>query len=401
MESFGEALRRLRGDRSLRAVAALASCGKSYVSDLERGRRHPTLQTARALDDALGADGELVALAETRPGMPPFDQADALQAGLEEVLATGPLADSSLDEIEWAVQRHGRATRYRTEAEHFTELLAEFQDLRLLLTRRHSPTARRRLLVASAHMSGLTALTLLKVGDGRALSWWRTARKAAAAAEDRATLSWACAQEAYQSYYSGDLHGAVELAARAQHLAGGLPCVGPALAAPLQARAHARLGDGEAATRALAAAETALSHLPHQDRIGSAFGYNEAQLRFHAGNALTHLGRTAQARDELAQADRLYPAAEHMDRALVALDMAVCTALEGDPAAAADQAARTVTTLSPEHRTALIVYRARDVAATVPPGAREVHEVRALREILALPQGDTERGGGDQHGSAR
>lgn len=393
-ETFGEALRRIRGRHSLRDVATLAACGKSHISDLENGRRRPTAQTARALDEALGAQGELIALAEAAHASP-LEQADALQAGLHEALAAGPLADGSLDEIEWTVERHGRATRYRPETAHFPDLLADFHDLRLLLTRRHPAPARRRLLVAAARMSGLTALTLLKLGDERSLSWWRTARKIAAAADDRATLSWAYAQEAYQSFYSGDFYGAVELAVRSQQLAGGLPCVGPALAAPLEARAHARLGHAEAADQALAAAETALDRLPVCEQIGSAFGYNESQLRFHAGNTLTHLGDTRRARAEQARALELYPEAEQMDRALVALDSAMCTALDGDPATAADQATRTIVGLAPEHRTALIICRARDVTTRVPPGAREVHEARALREIPALPPGEMEHGHGD------
>lgn len=399
-ETFGDALRRWRGARSLRAVATLASCGKSYVAGLEANQRHPSAEMARALDDALGAGGELVALAAARRGRSPIEQADALQAGLDEVLVAGPLADSSLDEIEWTVARHGRATRYRPEREHFPELLADFQDLRILLAHRHPPSARNRLLVATARMSGLTALTLLKVGDNRAASWWRTARKAAAAADNRATLSWVYAQEAYQSYYSGDLHGAVELASRSQHLASGTPCVGPALAAPLAARAHAQLGHPDYTTHALAAAETALQRLPADDQIGSAFGYSESQLRFHAGNALTHLGETTRARAELRRAMELYPVAEQMDRALVSLDLAMCTVTDGESAVAADQAARTLVGLEPAHRTALIIYRARQVADTVPPGAREVHEVRALREILALPPGEMERAGGDQQGDS-
>ncbi|WP_338699224.1 helix-turn-helix transcriptional regulator [Streptomyces sp. Q6] len=399
-ESFAEALRRWRGERSLRDVADLASCSKSLISYLEKGIRQPTAQIARALDDALRAGGELSALAGVRTGQSPIEQADALQAGLHEVLAAGPLGDSSLDEIDWTIARHGRATRYRPEAVHFPELLADFQDLRVLLTHRHPPAVRRRLLVGAARMSGLTALTLLKLGDDRAASWWRTARTAAASAEDRTTLSWAYAHEAYQLYYTGDLYGAVELAMRAQQVAGGLPCVGPALAAPLEARAHARLGDGESAARALVSAETALGRLPEDEQIGSAFGYNESQLRFHAGNALTHLGETGRAREELSRAAELYPTAERMDRALVALDTAMCTVMDGDPANAADQVTRTLVGLHQEHRTALIIYRAQQVADTVPPGAHGVHEVRALREILALPPGEMERTRGDQHGDS-
>ncbi|WP_343950064.1 helix-turn-helix transcriptional regulator [Nonomuraea longicatena] len=61
-ESFGEALRHLRhqAGMSIRYLAQLAVCGKSYVSDLENGRRIPSLAIATALDRALGADGKLL-----------------------------------------------------------------------------------------------------------------------------------------------------------------------------------------------------------------------------------------------------------------------------------------------------------------------------------------------------
>lgn len=395
-ETFGQALRRLRGSRSVRDVAQLASCGKSYVSDLELGKRAPTTDIARVLDRALDADGQLIALADRRPDADPLTQADALQRGLTEDFAAGPLTEFGADEVEYTVARHGRATRYRAEGELLPELLADFGDLRLKLAGRQAPPVRKRLLVAAAQMSGLMALTLLKLGDSRARAWWRTGRTAAAAAEDRATLSWMYAQEAYQLYYGADIEGAVELACRAQVLAGGLPCVGPALAAPLEARALARLGRGGEAAAALGAAEVALERLPAEHQVGSAFGYSESQLRFHAGNAWTHLGETRRAREEQARALELYPESDHMDRALVHLDHAMCMAADGDAAGAAQHATHTVVGMPPSRRSALIIYRANDVAARV-PGARTVPEVRVLREILALPPG--ERGSsGDQSG---
>ncbi|MEV5412124.1 helix-turn-helix transcriptional regulator [Thermopolyspora sp. NPDC052614] len=67
-ESFGQALRRLRGDLSIRELARRANCGKSYVCDLEQDRRSPSGQVAMALDKALGAGGLLVALAASGYG---------------------------------------------------------------------------------------------------------------------------------------------------------------------------------------------------------------------------------------------------------------------------------------------------------------------------------------------
>lgn len=386
-ETFGQALRRLRGPRSIRDVAALASCGKSYVSDLELGKRRATPEIARVLDHVLGAEGELIALAKQPPDADPVDQADALQQGLVEDLTAGPLTGQGIDEVEYTVARHGRATRYRAEVELLPELLADFGDLRLRLKGRQSAPTRKRLLIAAAQMSGLMALTLLKLGDARSRAWWRTGRSAAAAAEDRATLSWIYAQEAYQLFYNRDIHGAVELACRAQQLAGGLPCVGPALAAPLEARAAALLGRPGAAADALHRAAQALERLPRPERTASAFGYSESQLRFHSGNAWTHLGDTARAREEHGRALELYPEADHMDRALIDLDLAMCLAVEGDAAGAAQRATATVVGLPPSLRSALIIYRAGDVAAKVPE-ALAVSEVRVLREVLALPPGE-------------
>jgi transcriptional regulator with XRE-family HTH domain len=64
-ETFGEALRRLRQERglSLRALAKLAPLDYGYLSKIENGHRHGTLPVARAVDKALEANGELVAIA--------------------------------------------------------------------------------------------------------------------------------------------------------------------------------------------------------------------------------------------------------------------------------------------------------------------------------------------------
>jgi helix-turn-helix protein len=62
---FSELLRHLRADRgiSLSELGRRASYSLGYIWDLENARRRPKPAVAAALDDALGANGALVALA--------------------------------------------------------------------------------------------------------------------------------------------------------------------------------------------------------------------------------------------------------------------------------------------------------------------------------------------------
>ncbi|MEV4895680.1 helix-turn-helix domain-containing protein, partial [Nonomuraea sp. NPDC055795] len=59
---FSAELRRLRGDRglSLAQLSALTHYSRGYLSNVENGRKPPTLDLARSLDEALGAGGALL-----------------------------------------------------------------------------------------------------------------------------------------------------------------------------------------------------------------------------------------------------------------------------------------------------------------------------------------------------
>jgi len=386
-ETFGQTLRRLRGDLSIRDVANRAKCGKSYVSALEHDRRTPSPAVVIALDEALDARGELIAAARqsSRPSV--LERAEELRRGMTDVLASGGMSDAGIEEWGHVVGRHGRATRYRPEADLLADLLSDFSDLLQVLEHRHPAAVRRKLGVVAAHLSGLVALTLLKLGDSRSRDWWRTGRAAAAAAEDRAAQSWMYAQESYALYYGGDMIGAIELAQRAQSIAGGEPYVGAALAASLEARAHAVLGDRDAAEYALRRAEEALERLDPDLITASAFGYSESQLRFHAGNTWTHLRESGRAWREQQRALELYPKEEHTDRTLIHLDWALCLAHDGDIAAAAAHATTALVALPHEHRSSLIIDRARHLTNSGSASRLKLSEVQVLKEILALPVG--------------
>jgi transcriptional regulator with XRE-family HTH domain len=66
---FGEVVREVRNRRGLsqEKLAELADLDRTFVSMIERGKRHPTLETAKSLAKALGVPlSTMIASAERR-----------------------------------------------------------------------------------------------------------------------------------------------------------------------------------------------------------------------------------------------------------------------------------------------------------------------------------------------
>ncbi|MFF4409522.1 helix-turn-helix domain-containing protein [Streptomyces sp. NPDC001404] len=85
-QTFATELRRLRGTMTLRDLARRACCSKSLIYDLEHERRSPTPQIARALDNALGAGGKLVLLAEAQRQRSSEEDATAPRSAVDDLL---------------------------------------------------------------------------------------------------------------------------------------------------------------------------------------------------------------------------------------------------------------------------------------------------------------------------
>ncbi|WP_248823141.1 hypothetical protein [Frankia umida] len=275
---------------------------------------------------------------------------------------------ASLDDWDLLVAAHGRATRYQPARLLLDDLTTDFTDLSEAFARPHPASVTRRLTRTIAQMAGLISLTLLKLGARHAArSWGRTARLAADEAGDPALSSWVRAQDAYTIFYTFDVRQAALVAQQAQAAAGRTVCVGAVLAAALEARAHAILGHPTDADTAITRAETILSALTPDDTTDSAFGYNEAQLRFHHGNALTHLHDSRRAGEAQRRALELYPTDDYLDRALVHLEQAACLLHDGEIAAGASHAAQVLLDLPAQQRDGIIVSRAREIAQAVTP----------------------------------
>lgn len=101
---FAARFRELKTERevSYRGLAARTFCSTSYLQELAAGKKTPSPKVARAIDDALGAGGELVALASAEQAAEAWPLADGWQRDDSERLAhvltsETPTADNAFD----------------------------------------------------------------------------------------------------------------------------------------------------------------------------------------------------------------------------------------------------------------------------------------------------------------
>jgi tetratricopeptide (TPR) repeat protein len=309
---------------------------------------------------------------------------NALETMRQDLLASLQSYDdtgSTVEDWEQTALLYGRATRNTPPAILLKDLTADFFELSGCLKKRQSARQQRRLCYVTAQFAGLVSLLLTNVDQyAAARSWGRLARLAADDAADPCLASWVRAQDAYALFYEGrNYRAAIDIAQHAQHISDGRQCAGVALAAALEARASAIIGDTTQTVAAIARAEDALSALD-TDSQPSAFGYNEAQLRFHEGNAFTHLQLTDRAWKAQGRALELYPASDTLDRTLVHLDHATTLAATGETDEAATYATTKLLELQPHQRTDLIMIRARHLLNTLKdrPTSPAVQELHAL-----------------------
>lgn len=385
----------IRCDAALRTDGALARQHlqiDALVGELRRDVRPAveSMASVMSTDDHPVAHVRQADARELAGGFAPgMAQVERLRRSVNDLVSSTSTPDASLDDWERTVLRHGRATRDRPANRMLADLAADVAEVYRLIELRQSATSMRRLVRVAAQLAGLMSLTLLKdKQNAAARAWARTARAAAVEAGDPAVLAWVLAQDAYAMFYDGQLREAVDIAGRAMAAAGADGGVARALASALTARACAVHGDRGAAFSAISSTERTLDRLATEDLESSAFGYNEAHLRFHHGNALTHLGLS---REAIALQDRaldLYPADDYLDRALVRLDRAACFVHLGDLDTAMDQAISTLLSLTSAQRSGLVTGRARQVVASVPPAHRRLPSVRDAVDAVRSAEED-------------
>ncbi|RBQ17566.1 XRE family transcriptional regulator [Spongiactinospora rosea] len=370
--------------------------GKIVVVAAEQGEARPAppgrlayVEPVPAVPDTvMGDDTERRALfhhALLRPEMGlsgrMLAEVEHTRQGLDRTLAATTVTEDQLDMLDEQVVRYRREYITSAPLPMLYRLMLELADVRRLTAVRQPAAAQRRLLNATTMLALLAADALMKLGDTRqAHAWYGTARTASDDMGDLRLRALVRAQQAMLPYYYGDLGETVRLAREARMLAGTAPSSPAALGAAAEARALARMGEHKAARIALAEAEQIFSRMPREGGEHLAFHFSERRLHFYRTCTLIELGEADQVDDWATGASGPYT----IDPALIMLDQATRLAREGNVRDACALAEKALADVPPEHRTSIVLNRARALLAGVPP---DQHRLASVRHLNAMIEG--------------
>ncbi|MEV7008088.1 helix-turn-helix transcriptional regulator [Streptosporangium sp. NPDC051022] len=296
---------------------------------------------------------------------------------LDRTLAVTTVTEEQLDRLDEQVLRYRREYITSAPLPMLYRLMLELCDVRTLTAARQPAMTQRRLLSATVMLALLSADALMKLGDTRqAHAWYGTARTASDDMGDLRLRALVRAQQAMLPYYYGDLAETVRLAREARMLAGSAPSSPAALGAAAEARALARMGEHKAARVALAEAERIFARMPPEGHDHLAFRFSERRLQFYRLGTLIELGEEV---DWTPGPSGAYA----IDPALLLLDQAAHQARDGKVDEACHLAEKALLQVPPEHRTSIVLSRARAVLSEVPTARQRAMVVRRLADLLA------------------
>lgn len=367
-------------DTTLARAPAEAQARFTALLDRARGdreRTHPPVD---------GPPSNPVESTSSRPS-DLLTELDSARRRIAETLSDGG-AKPRLDVIEERIADHLAVYTRSSPTEILQPLLYDIHEIQDLISMRQPALIQVRLSESTSALSLLVADALMKLGEiSRASYWYSTARTAADDTHNNQLRALVHAQEAMLPYYFGRVARAVELARTARALTA-KPNDTLALATAAEARGLARLGDQDGARSALTAAWDLVEAL-EPGPAERAFQFDDKRLFLYASSTLTHLGDTDRARDVQRQALDKYDQETDsiIDPALIRLDAAVCAGLDGDVDEACGVAAQTVTSLPDDHRTEIVIAKAKAVVPAIPSRHQGHRAVEQLRELLT-EQGD-------------
>lgn len=334
---LGATMRHWRDDvrqLSQRDIAGVVHVDHTMISAWERATSRPDISSVRAIDEALGADGQITALhifiaeldrlrrSKTDINPPvreeddverrallqiltvlgagagvPASAVDALHAGLRQI--TGHASENGADDWEQTAWDYAQGVWTEPPGSRVTDLAGDIRALDQVLARTQAPAEHATLLRVYAQLTAFMALDLSETSRPRAC-WrsWRVARSVADASGDRELSVWVRAREASDSFYLGRPGPVTDtLLDEAVRLADGRPCPGLNTALKTRACIFAAQGRADLTREVLGELKGAYERLPAavtDDHI-SVWGVPLESIQFTEAFALTKLGDTTAA----------------------------------------------------------------------------------------------------------
>lgn len=376
-ERFAAELHRLRTERGLsyRGLAELANQGKSYIEDLEKGRKPPNTAVAANLDKALGADGRLAAT--LRPAVDNDAEAELEAIELARRVTASDVSTETLDRLERAADAMAMAYATTPPEQLLPRVRRHLDYVGALVDARKTLAQHQRLLVIGGWFAVLRAtlhIDLRQTAAGDA--YLQTAAELAEQTGQREIAAWCLETKAWDVLTSGDFRQALQLSRHAQAVA---PAGGSALiqATAQEGRAWARLGDRRETGRVLARVEQLAERRTLPEHREHHYQYDPAKAHSYAATTLAWAGDPAAesvARDVIAELQAESARPRRIASAQLDLGLALLAAEKPDEAAAEARAAITSGRIVPSNW-----WRAAEVVTGVQRAG--VAEARDLREI--------------------
>jgi tetratricopeptide (TPR) repeat protein len=289
----------------VRQLARALYVNPSHISNIRGGKAKPSPELADAIDGYLHGGGKLAALARTAGRgvlVPPGDD-EIAALELARRAGASDVGDGTCGRLELVVDDLATAYPSTPPGDLLPRVRTHLDYLTCLLDGRATLAQHRRLLVSGGWLSLLAATLLIDGHQHHAVNaYLRTAEQLAGETGHAELAAWCIETRAWQMLTAGEYRQAVELSRAAQESA---PAASSARiqATAQEGRAWARLGDGRAARRALAAVERLVSPLPPPERPEHHYVYDPPKARVYVATTLAWLGdRAAEpaARDILA-----------------------------------------------------------------------------------------------------
>jgi tetratricopeptide (TPR) repeat protein len=243
-------------------------------------------------------------------------------------LDTTTTRPATLEHLDWAIEHFGQAYLTTPPSELAEEVMRYERWVRELLAGDHTPSQVGKLSVRLGYLRGILASLSFALGDhAAAQAYCATALAIAEELGHQRLKAWVLSTESQLATYHGDHQRVIGLTEAGLAAADGTPTFAAVKLASLQAKAHASLGDRDAAETALANARRSLALVPPAEQVGGLFSFPEEKLASHEGDVYLRLGEPRQAQQALWHALSLLdtatgPRRSPVDQAMVCFHLA-------------------------------------------------------------------------------